>query len=283
MSQIDILQAMRTEPPKLEFVFDGFLKGTVGAIVSPGGSGKSMYALQLAAQLAAGTTMTDMLGLGAVKPQKVAYLPAEDPALIVQHRLHSIGRWFEPHEQEAIAQRLHVVPVTGSMPDIANDRWFDWLDKWAAWADLIILDTLRRWHTADENDAGAMAALLARLEHLASDYNCSILFLHHTSKATALGGMGDAQQASRGSSVLVDNIRWQMNLIGMSDAEAKRYGVTDRKKYVRTSVTKSNYGFAGEDRWYERIEGGVLRYVKLEKPQKPVKTGAVGGVDDENW
>ncbi|WP_223940026.1 helicase RepA family protein, partial [Aeromonas caviae] len=38
--------------------------------------------------------------------------------------------------------------------------------------------------------------------------------LRHASKGAAMMGAGDQQQASRGSSVLVDNIRWQSYLSG---------------------------------------------------------------------
>jgi len=45
------LQAAFTEPPKpIDFVLPGLAVGCVGALVSPGGAGKSMLALQLAMQ-----------------------------------------------------------------------------------------------------------------------------------------------------------------------------------------------------------------------------------------
>ena len=48
---------------------------------------------------------------------------------------------------------------------------------------------------------------------------------------------GDAQQASRGSSVLTDNARFQGNLVGMSQGEAKEFDVDEsrRRFFVRLS------------------------------------------------
>ncbi|MEJ8667500.1 MULTISPECIES: AAA family ATPase, partial [Gammaproteobacteria] len=47
---INILEAFAAAPPPLDYVLPNMVAGTVGALVSPGGAGKSMLALQLAAQ-----------------------------------------------------------------------------------------------------------------------------------------------------------------------------------------------------------------------------------------
>ncbi len=49
---INILEAFAAAPPPLDYVLPNMVAGTVGALVSPGGAGKSMLALQLAAQIA---------------------------------------------------------------------------------------------------------------------------------------------------------------------------------------------------------------------------------------
>ena len=50
---IDILAAFENDPPELQFVLPGLLRGTVGAFVAPGASGKSFLALEIAASIAA--------------------------------------------------------------------------------------------------------------------------------------------------------------------------------------------------------------------------------------
>ncbi len=52
--QINILTALSQKPENLDFVLPGLVAGTVGALVSPGGSGKSALALQIAALVAGG-------------------------------------------------------------------------------------------------------------------------------------------------------------------------------------------------------------------------------------
>ena len=38
---INIMEAFQQEPPQLDFIWPGFLAGTVGALVAPGATGKS--------------------------------------------------------------------------------------------------------------------------------------------------------------------------------------------------------------------------------------------------
>ncbi|MBP4078002.1 AAA family ATPase, partial [Aeromonas sp. MrichA-1] len=45
---IDILASFTELPPPIDYVLPNMVAGTVGALVSPGGAGKSMLALQLA-------------------------------------------------------------------------------------------------------------------------------------------------------------------------------------------------------------------------------------------
>ena len=86
----------------------------------------------------------------------------------------------------------------------------------------------------------------------------------------AMMGAGDQQQASRGSSVLVDNIRWQSYLSSMTSAEAEEWGVDDdqRRFFVRFGVSKANYGAPFADRWFRRHDGGVLKPAVLERQRK---------------
>lgn len=62
---IDVQAAFENDPPALDFVWPGFLAGTVGALVAPGGAGKSFWALEAAMAVAGGDAPgSDLLGLG---------------------------------------------------------------------------------------------------------------------------------------------------------------------------------------------------------------------------
>ena len=57
---LNLISAFTELPPPIDYVLPNMVAGTVGAIVSPGGVGKSMLALQLAAQIAGGPDLLDV-------------------------------------------------------------------------------------------------------------------------------------------------------------------------------------------------------------------------------
>ncbi len=261
---IDILAAFSVEPAPIDYILPNMISGTVGALVSPGGAGKSMLTLQLALQIAGGP---DLLGLGDLPTGPVVYLPAEDPPVAIHHRLHALGQHLTPGQRQDVADGLTIQSLIGAGPNLMDRAWFDSLRRAAQGRRLMVLDTFRRFHVEDENSSGAMAQVISRMEALAAETGCAIVFLHHASKGAAVMGAGDQQQASRGSSVLVDNIRWQAFLTGMTAQEAQSWGVEDCQRgfFVRFGVSKANYGAPFLDRWLRRHEGGVLRPALLDR------------------
>lgn len=115
---INILEAFAAAPPPLDYVLPNMVAGTVGALVSPGGAGKSMLALQLAAQIAGGP---DLLEVGE--------LPTEDPPTAIHHRLHALGAHLSAEERQAVADGLLIQPLIGSLPNIMAPEWFDGLKR----------------------------------------------------------------------------------------------------------------------------------------------------------
>ncbi|GAB2779476.1 helicase RepA family protein [Halomonas shantousis] len=285
---LDLMAAFSETLPPLDYVLPNMVAGTVGALVSPGGAGKSMLALQLAMQIAGGP---DLLEVGEFTVGPVIYLPAEDPPAAIHHRLHALGAHLTAEQRQAVAEGLLIEPLIGRCPNIMCLDWFDGLKRAAEGRRLMILDTLRRFHIEDENASGPMAQVIGRMEAIAADTGCSIVFLHHASKSAAMIGAGDQQQASRGSSVLVDNIRWQSYLSGMTQTEAEEWGVDDSQRgyFVRYGVSKANYGSPFAERWFRRHEGGVLKPAVLERQRKAKgvlpfkKSKAVMEGADDNW
>lgn len=279
---IDIMHAFTELPLPIDYVLPNMIAGTIGALVSPGGVGKSMLALQLATQVAGGP---DLLGVGELPKGQVIYLPAEDPPVAIHHRLYALGAQLTTNQQRIVNDGLRIEPLVGKCPDITHKSWFDYLKRAAEGRRLMLLDTLRRFHLEEENASGPMAQVIGRMEAIAADTGCSILFFHHASKGTAAMGSGDQQQASRGSSVLVDNIRWQSYLSGMTQSEAKDWGVdaAQRGYFVRYGVSKVNYGSPFQERWFRRHDGGVLKPAVLERQHQFTKPKAVARKEDENW
>jgi len=285
---IDILHCYETPPKPREYVLPGLLPGTVGSIVAPGGTGKSMLALEFAHYVASGA---DLTGLGVQQHTgRVTYLSCEDGADILHERLHAMGRHLSSVQREACAEQLMIDDYTGHAPDLFEQEWREAVERLATGTRLLFLDTLRSFHGGDENSNSEMSVLISYIRAIAARTGCAIVFLHHTSKAATLNGQGDSQQAPRGASALTDNVRWQMYLVGCTKDEAKTLGISDEMRgcFVRAGVSKQNYGAAAAEVWLRRTEGGVL--VPAQFATSSVTMAGKGKAakkieidDEENW
>lgn len=270
---IDVRAAFENEPPVLDFIWPGFLAGTVGALVAPGATGKSFWALEAAMSIACSVAGGDLVGLAPAHSGRVIYLAGEDPPPALVCRIHAIGKHLSQAAREAIAENLILEPIMGKRPNVMDDRHLTRIVEFCAGARLIVLDTLSRIHNLDENSNGDMARLVATLEHVAASTGASVLYLHHVSKGSARECQTDQQQAARGASALIDNARWCGFVAKMTEDEAQRFSDrsydrepigNDRRGYfVRFGVSKQNYDSTPLDRWYSRHAGGVLLPVEL--------------------
>jgi hypothetical protein len=273
----------------MDFVWHGFLAGTVGALVAPGATGKSLYALQASMSVAgADVDGCDLLGLKPTRSGQVIYLAGEDPVQALHHRLFSIGKHLSTDARIAIAQNLTIESIVGRRMNVMDARHMKYLIEYCAGARLIVLDTLSRIHQLDENSNGDMAQLVSMLEYLSVQTGGTILFLHHVSKGSASLGQSDQQQAARGASALIDNARWCGFVSRMTVDESEKFSSDrvgtpigdQRRYYVRVGTSKQNYGVQLDDHWYKFGDGGVL----LPAGVQPAKVGAKprkGGDRDE--
>jgi hypothetical protein len=260
---IDIETAFTNEPKELDFVFSGLLAGTVGAIVAAGSTGKSYLALGILADLATGR---DILGLDIQESDKsTVYLTLEDPADILANRIHYLGGLYGGADRLKIQQRMIVESQMGRLLHLVDQDGYysqaiiDCMVNAFTGKRLVILDTLRRFHAGNENDSGHMSTLISCFEQIAQRTGAAVLFLHHVNKSASFNG-ADAQGASRGSAALTDNIRCQINLVTMSEDDAKDIGVPldERKKFVQYVDSKINYKEDLGAKWLARKSGGVL-------------------------
>lgn len=164
MTAIDVRKTLTERPTPLHFILPGFLAGSVGTIISPGGVGKGFLAPQTAIWIAGDP---DLLGFGDRSPGKVLYAPAEDPRLVVENRLHAMSRYFREDQVDLVEERLTIQSLYGQRPDIMDRRWFEAFRRAGEEYRLIIIDTLRRFHRLDENNAAEMASVVSQLEALA--------------------------------------------------------------------------------------------------------------------
>lgn len=296
---IDILSAFTQDPPELQFVLPGLLKGTVGALVAPGASGKSFLALEIAASIAATPVAgaDDFNGFG-INPKSrggVLYLALEDPAVVLQRRLHSMGQHIPPMHRTALAMNLVIEPMLGAGLDLMDDQHLGWITQQALGKQLVVIDTLSRAHQLDENSNGDMALLLRRLEAVGAQSGAAVLFVHHISKGASRDAQGADQFAARGASVLIENARYAAYLSKMTEKECEKWSErmdgqpmqSDRaSSFVKWGVSKQNYDVTPNEKWFKRSEGGVLLPANLKPARATNSTPAPiknGGLDDDKW
>lgn len=269
---LDWDQVFQGQIPNLDFVFGGLLAGTVGGIIAHGGAGKSFLAMEVGVCL----TAKDILGIG-VEPKNcmVGYITAEDPMIVLQNRAFDIASHLSPAERERVKDFLAFYSLHGYTPSLISskgerdDVWIEYLKGLAKNHRLLIIDTLRKFHQGEENDSGHMTLLTQVLDEIASQTGCAILFLHHVNKAT-MRDSNNNQIASRGSSALVDNIRFQLSLVNMTEVEASELLIDEglRRNFVKLIGSKANYAESQNDHWLRRDKGGVLIPAVFDTPAK---------------
>lgn len=268
VGSFDVWAAFSKQPPKPDFIWPGFLSGTVGALISPGGAGKSFFALQAAMAVACRTSGGDILGLGPNKCGRVFYFAAEDPASAVAQRVYAMGRHLPQHAKKSISENLTIELALGRRLDLTKESQLGNLISQCLAARLVIFDTLSRIHSKDENNNGDMARVVGSLELVAAKTGAAVLYLHHVSKGSVQEGWSSSQQAARGASALIDNARWCGYIARMSEEESKRLskkscrlekiGFEGRAAFLKFGVNKQNHDTKCTDRWFERIDDGVL-------------------------
>ena len=135
-------------------------------LVGSPGSYKTFFALAISNSVARGQ---DFIGRRVTKG-RVAYIDKENPRVVLQERLELIGS----------SKNLHISPnwQNPAPPMLDNGDYSSLASRYQ----LIVYDSLRRFHTNNENAPQEMAPLMENLRNLTKD-GSTVLFLHHPAKS----------------------------------------------------------------------------------------------------
>lgn len=267
LQQLDLNWAFTACLPPLNPVMPGLLPGSFGLIVAPGATGKSQLALDIAASLALGRPIAGGL-FSAAPAGKVVYLAGEESDRLVAERIRSIVRLDEQCDP-GLYENLIILPLAGESCALLENghptQIYHQLREIAQGARLIIIDPVRRTHDGDENSSFDMAKFVVAMERLAKATGAAVVGLHHANRTSSASGDSASQNASRGSSALVDGARWQINLSKMDEktAEQRMISDADRTNYVALDFAKTNYLPPRPRCWLRRGPGGQLSIVQL--------------------
>jgi hypothetical protein len=163
------------EPPAPQWLLDGLVaKGDVTLLTGPPGVGKSWFTMGLTTAVTEGRS--EFLGQKVLGQGRVLYVDQENPNDVIYHRLRQLGLGATGHRE------LRYLWNQGIRIDRNPD---DFLEEALDFSpELIILDSLTRLHTQDENSAGAMSTLFNEgIQPLARETGAAVLLIHHTNKS----------------------------------------------------------------------------------------------------
>jgi hypothetical protein len=150
--------------------------------------------------------------------------------------------------------------------------------------DLVVFDPLVELHNSEENDNGALRAVMAAFRSLAVQHNIAIVLVHHSRKGTsAIAGDADTL---RGASSIVGAARIVITATGMTKDEATDFGfaANQARHYFRIDGAKANYSETGNVEWFERhgfeLDNGeiVVAVVPWTPPRAAVTDDVVAAI-----
>ena len=178
-----------SHPMQIRWMIKGWLQESALIMVhGPSGGGKTFVVLDMVLRIAAG--MGEWMGRK-VKPGRVVYLAGEGHHGLrarvagwkTAHGVASLGMWLSRTGcdlNKAEGMQLVLTAIRALTPENRPD--------------VIVVDTLHRFLSGDENKSEDTKTMLDACAILTREFNCAVILVHHT------GVSEDAQHRARGSS-----------------------------------------------------------------------------------
>lgn len=271
-------------PPRPWIAYRRLIRGKLSLMVAPGSIGKSLFSLQWACAIAMGKG--DWCGLDVREKCDVLVVNNEDDrgemgarlaAVIRQFALRRRDVWQHVHLRGSDRGRFQIMERAGKYALQRSKRVDELIEYIKAYKiGVVIFDPLVSLHQADENNNVEMDTVCEEFKRIAAKTGAAILLVHHTRKPpqASSDSFAGSADAGRGASAVVNAARVAITAFGMSEKDAKKYGIPERERgrYVRLDDAKANlFLAAGEAQWFRREtiklpsgeEGGALRPVEL--------------------
>lgn len=245
-----------TIPPRPWLYGTQLIRGFVTVLVAPGGTGKSAYAMAMAAALACGRPV---LGTHVFKQCNVAVYNLEDPMDELERRLAAICIKHDIQPEE-LKNRYFLNsgedrPLT--MASLSDDGFSvihpdeDAVIREIRAHDIgfLVVDPYAESHSLEENSNPQMVRAAAAWRRVARATNAAIMLVHHVRKGAALD-----MDAARGAKALTDSARVGLLLTPMSEEEARALDVPEdiRTRYVQMINAKANLAPPpGKGTWFQ--------------------------------
>jgi len=246
--------------------------GSITCVVGPTYSGKTFFGLEAACSVAFGMPF---MGKWPSTMGNVLFVEQDSPKYDTGRALYGMLRTQidalratedGEHHLEALQIAWHQQLNLGKSEDVeriittANKLWtpFGWNgdeELGMKGCSLIVLDTFKRIHTAQENDATEMQIILDRLDYMRERTGAAIMFLHHATKPRP-----DMPATVRGSTVIEGSVD---NIFRITKRKRERYHKVEVEKARAIQPPDFKYEIVTEDHGTHVTKS--VRYVEGEE------------------
>jgi len=250
---------LREPPEPLDWLVDGILiKAMVAGLTAPGGTGKSFLMLQMLYHMAWGV---DWGPFRPTRPLRSLILAGEDNQRVINMRLWRIGSGRYPcgYHVTSVAGRCGPLMEADRYGPAEKSKWWTWLDRTLDLyqdLDILVLDPRSRFYGLDENNNDLATQWSSAVEELIKKHGCAIWTPHHVGKQAAGAELGAGR--ARGASAFHDACRMVLDMGGIDEKEARKFGCS-RKEIVKLDMVKNNNAPGwNEPVYFRRGEYGIL-------------------------
>jgi hypothetical protein len=173
---------------------------TIGAFIGSSSIGKSFMAINMAASVATGT----MFAQKSVKQGKVLYLAGEGLNGVTRR----FSGWMQHSGIPIPKGSIHVSNKTIYMNEEGASTLLAEIAGMEQDINLVVIDTLARHMTGEENSNRDMSAFIAEVDKIREEHGCVVLIVHHT------GHSSDKSNRARGASAFYASLDFEFLLNG---------------------------------------------------------------------
>lgn len=230
----------------------------VSCTVAPGGVGKSSLLIAEALAMVSGKPI---LGASVPDPLRVWSINLEDPLDELQRRFvataahygignHEIGGRLFLDSGRTMPLVLATMDRNGPRlaQDVVDQVKETILDRKI---DVVIVDPFISSHRVPENDNNAVDFVTKAWARIADETGCAIELVHHVRKT---GGAEATVENARGGSALIDAVRSARVLNTMSEDDAAKAGVDNRRLHFSAEDGKANLAPPSDKRAWFKLE-----------------------------
>ena len=270
-ASLSFAELMSQEFPKARFTIEPFFEaGTVNMVSAPPNTWKSWLLFLCASHIAGGT---ELLGKFPTEQSKVMIVNEEDSFRAIQDRFKILGitnTELPIFFRVANGSKLESKFINKLLEELQEKQ-----------IKVVIFDSLRSMHEADENDSTAMQKILDQMKRISRE-GITVIFTHHHRKKGMFEKQSSAE-SSRGSSAINAAISGHISL----DEEERELGLFLVIRHLKSKAGEKLPAF--EVKIVKDSKGGKVEFVydgefkQAEKKIKQTKDQLMEVLADGKW